>query len=68
MNVQAKFWDIGQKGVNEISTINHGNSLMVSKRKSSEGSGSAPVSNDTEAETESPKMSLNLFLLMQFRT
>ena len=52
MNVQAKFWDTGEKGVNEISTINHGNSLMVSKRKSSEGSGSATVSNDTEAEIE----------------
>lgn len=68
IHVQAKFWDTGEKGVNEISTINHGNSLMVSKRKSSEGSGSAPVSNDTEAETELLKMSLNLFLLMQFRT
>ena len=33
---------------------------MVSKRKSSEGSGSAPVSNDTEAETELLKMSLNI--------
>lgn len=59
-----KFWDIGEKGVNEIFIINYGNLFMVSKCKGSEGSGSVFVFNDIEVEIELFKMLLNLFLLM----